>query len=266
MTGTAKGKVDIRKFGPCEFENGYRSWPKGEKLTSMMGLDEKSDRAADEYWQACARWALLSKYNIASSIDPYQKQDDGTYKLVLNDDQIREISSLWESCIDRDGDSDLSEFLKTANSNARPLQWSLMSCGPGCQFKLHAHPNIELVYCVEGQLHEVRMDGDPLPVESSGVGPSVTSLHRSWSFATLQTGQWLVNEVGSIHKSFTSTSGDGCVLLVLWGGGHADIAEEPSGFEVGKAVDQMDAKLCQCNEGEILQETFLPNSERSRSN
>ena len=47
-------------------------------------------------------------------------------------------------------------------SNERILEWSLMDIVPGCQFNLHAHPNIELVYWLYGELHEVRMDGKPI--------------------------------------------------------------------------------------------------------
>ena len=37
-----------------------------------------------------------------------------------------------------------------------------MDCVSGCQFRLHAHPNIELVYCLRGELHEIRMEGPPI--------------------------------------------------------------------------------------------------------
>ena len=58
--------------------------------------------------------------------------------------------------------NDLIEFLMTMQSNERILEWSVMGIDSGCQFKLHAHPNIELVYCLHGELHEVRMDGKPI--------------------------------------------------------------------------------------------------------
>jgi hypothetical protein len=238
------------------------------------------------------------------------------------------------------------------HSNQRPLQWNVMDCPPACKFQLHAHPNLELIFCVQGELHEVRMMGPPLPREamipisstttatatatttdqedenhsashttpvlqvsplhykwnqkssssttsssgnnndndqirassSSPLGqPSQSATPRQkrppWKFSTLSTGSWLVNEVGSVHQSFTATSGTGCKLLVLWGGSHANVprGEEPS--FVQQAVEQMDQVItnkytstsssCVCggagsdNGGwERLEETFLPASER----
>ena len=80
----------------------------------------------------------------------------------------------------------------------------------------------------------------------------------------------MVNEVGSIHKSFTATNGNGCVLLCLWGGSHADIADELA--LVTDAVEMMDRRLtdeCGCHPSdgdfESIQEIFLPESERSKA-
>ncbi|GAX26775.1 hypothetical protein FisN_9Lh042 [Fistulifera solaris] len=217
-------------------------WPPEEILAAAL-----SDDTSTGHLQQGARNALLQKYGYKS----------------------------WESLISRAFDKqkevpdELIELLTTGKSNQRPLQWALMDCMPGCQFRLHAHPNIELVYCMEGALHEIRMDGLPFTksFDSDGagegilIGPSVTQLQRPWKFGTLQKGTWLVNEVGSIHKSFTA-SNCGCKLLVLWGGSHANIPEEPS--MISEAVRSMDEKVCACHAGEMISETFLPNSERNK--
>jgi hypothetical protein len=237
-------------------------------------------------------------------------------------------------------------------SNQRPLQWNVMDCPPACKFQLHAHPNVELIFCVQGELHEVRMMGPPLPREamipisstttatatasstttdqedenhsasrttpvlqvsplhykwnqkssssttsSSGNTSDNDQIHDSsssslgqppqssaprqkpppWKFSTLSTGNWLVNEVGSVHQSFTATSGTGCKLLVLWGGSHANVPRGEEPFIVRQAVEQMDQVIanqysssCACGGGsdnggwERLEETFLPASERQR--
>ena len=215
---------------------------------------------------------------------------------------------------------DLLELLSEGKSNGRNLRWALMKCPPGCQFRLHAHPNIELVYCLQGELHEVRMEGPPVerssmmlveskqerqeegqPSSSSSsttsssskttntnrnltiLGPNITDLKRPWHFHTLHAGQWLVNECGSIHKSFTSTCGIGCTLLVMWGGSHANIPNDraPQSPSIEEAANSMDSKLttmttttskkseesspscryCTSNLGQ-LSESFLPESER----
>jgi hypothetical protein len=143
------------------------------------------------------------------------------------------------------------------------------------QFNLHAHPNLELVFCLQGELHEVRMEGPPLPntydphptMADRVKGPNLSSLRRPWRFATLREGTWLVNEAGSIHKSFTATSGSGCRLLTLWSGSHANIleGEEPADPNVGDTVNRMDQEIarCQCSsDWRRLEQTFLPASER----
>ena len=175
-----------------------------------------------------------------------------------------------------------------------------MNCRPGTQFQLHAHPNLELVYCEQGALHEIRMEGDPLTNHFDECnqdpnnaprhrqqscrrvqGPNLTSLQRSWRFATLPEGRWLVNEVGSIHKSFTSTASTGCRLLALWGGSHANILHPPVSVNIQEAVEVTDHKLgllrqwanvtttnntsstdhCDCTNWASISETFLPESE-----
>lgn len=104
-------------------------------------------------------------------------------------------------------------------------------------------------------------------------GPNLTILQRPWKFGTLRQGTWLVNEAGSVHKSFTATSGDGCILITLWSGSHADVLETevPTEPNVKQAVETMDRKLdaatlslCTCTKDwKRLEETFLPASERS---
>ena len=82
-------------------------------------------------------------------------------------------------------------------TNGRSLTWSVMHCPAGKQFQLHAHPNLELIYCATGALHEVRMVGDPVTKEFAPAdtvstkvhGPDLTKVRRSWSFATLQAGE-----------------------------------------------------------------------------
>ena len=178
---------------------------------------------------------------------------------------------MWETLEENappdDNEDDLTEFMKTSKSCGRQLQWTVMDCARATQFKLHAHPNLELIYCARGALHEIRMSGEPFSRDFGPTGevqgPNLSQLSRPWQFATLNQGQWLVNEVGSIHKSFTATN-QGCTLLVLWGGSHADVSPEqhPKLVDVQQALNTMDNRLCDCSKGEKLSETFLPASER----
>ena len=301
------------------------TWPDGQHFVQMLqseGITKDDHPYVDkaDYWQLSARWALLSKFvpDLLSK-QPTKKRHDtksnipnafasNTY-LEFDDDLKQEIQTIWQQQINLANNdqeksnenknshpNDLMEFLQQGFSNHRSLQWSTMRCPPSTQFRLHAHPNLELIYCARGALHEVRMSGPPLSNVPSTTtttnetnelpGPNLTDLKRPWHFATLSQNSWLVNEVMSIHKSFTASVGDGCILIVLWGGSHANVTEnqEPSSVHIQNAVDTMDGRLqsiakktlpnmddngneagaCSCvlQQWERLEETFLPESER----
>lgn len=273
-------KVTVTDFDVVE--NVDANWPSGDFLQEVLVKFNLSYndplQSEPHYWQISARWALMRKFGFPefpAGEHPYEKGSDGRYKLPLTEEFATAIQARWESLArQQDHDNDLLEFLHTSKSNGRQLRWSVMNCAPGCQFKLHAHPNIELVYCIKGALHGIRMQGEPLTktfekIDDDKVkGPNLHDTDNPWFFETLPEGQWLVNEVGSIHKSFTATSGEGCIILVLWGGSHADIAEDevPQKINVQEALDHMDNQLskCNCTDWEKISETFLPESEKSQ--
>lgn len=281
-----KDSVTLVEYGKVDSEPPLaKNWPSGEMI--KKALEKQNVDAGDAtYWQTSARWALLGKFGHLPEdlVDKYVvTTKEGTRQLSFSDDDIKTIQTTWENLQEQalashpensDDDDDLLEFMRTSKSCGRQLQWTLMECDRATQFKLHAHPNLELIYCVQGSLHEIRMSGKPLERKfgpSSVVqGPNLLSLDRSWYFATLNQGEWLCNEVGSIHKSFTATNGNGCILLVLWGGSHADVIpqQHPKRVNVQQALDSMDDKLsmcADCNKGNKLSETFLPESERGSS-
>jgi hypothetical protein len=307
-------------------------WPSGaflldilrenQQLESLDALGQLAQQA--HYWQAAARRALMQKFGYYQCATPSSLSPNNNNNM-LDSAEIESIQQAWTAMIQRnlnvnvkatnqldpsrDNDetaillNDLMDFVSSRCqlSNGRSMQWAFMTCPVGVQFALHAHPNLELVYCCTGALHEVRMDGPPIPHDytadtaaaaaadtvtsatpSTGAsesneankpphkvsGPSLTSLQRSWTFGTLSAGQWLVNEVGSIHKSFTATNATSpCRLLVCWGGSHANIAQAPATLDVNDAVSVMDRRLCECHETKeysAITETFLPASERKR--
>ena len=272
--------VEITSYG--QVENADKSWPSGEFLVEILkkhGAKFLGQEADPGYWQVSVRWALMRKFGfpeLPAGDNPYEKVED-RWQLEFSQDCVDSIHQRWASLVRQDDPSnDLLQFLSESTSNGRTLEWSVMDCKPGCQFKLHAHPNLELIYCIKGALHEVRMEGLPIEkefetLEDDGTelkGPNLASLDRPWHFETLSAGQWLANEVGSVHKSFTATSGDGALLLVLWGGSHANIVdgEAPELVDVNQAVDDMDKKLdqCDCTKWTEISETFLPESEKKK--
>jgi hypothetical protein len=274
---SARERVIVQQFESIEGGSPLPTdWPHGKILMEMMankGFD--AIKIGDEaYWQASARLALMRKYkHLPDDFKvSYTHTDTGSRQLVLTINDIAKIQTTWEKLLHENSNDDLAEFLRTSLSSGRQLHWSVMDCAPGTQFNMHAHPNIEVVYCIRGALHEIRMSGEPFErsFKSGKVyGPNLTQLDRSWYFGTLPQGEWLVNEVGSIHKSFTATNGDGCLLMCLWGGGHADIkqGEEPERVDVQQALCRMDEKLstCDCTKWDQISETFLPLSERRGS-
>eukprot|EP00934_Nitzschia_sp_Nitz4_P004427 Nitzschia sp. Nitz4//scaffold135_size62275//6003//6848//NITZ4_006344-RA/size62275-processed-gene-0.17-mRNA-1//1//CDS//3329535545//4417//frame0 len=273
----SREKVEIESLGPLvpQSREELKAWPSGDFiLESLSQYVDLLPNNNPSYWQAHARLALLRKYGLWNEENPSAS------------DVVEKVTELWNKLVESpttsNGSSDaaqqdLEQLVQSGGkSNNRVLQWAVMDCAAGCQFRLHAHPNIELVYCVKGELHEIRMDGEPFVKdfakhpedETQVVGPSLTTCKRPWKFQTIRKGDWLVNEVGSIHKSFTATNGDGCVLFCLWGGSHANILEEPP--LVTDAVNHMDDQItqhCGCHpsssELESIKETFLPPSERS---
>ena len=262
-----------------------KDWPSGSALLQAMlptfaNLLPSTDA---EYWQMAARRALL----VECGFLPKDMKDSNGETLKVTDTWNKLLEDEALSNEDNKSVNDLLEFFGAGGkSNRRQLQWALMDCAPGCQFNLHAHPNLELVYCIKGELHEIRLDDDDHVItkdfatwEQSPndnddntkknpkvIGPSLMGCQRPWHFKTLSQGNWLVNRVGTIHKSFTATNGEGCVLLTLWGGSHANIPEELS--VVTKAVQLVDEKLttrcaaCPSTGGDMIHETFLPDSER----
>jgi hypothetical protein len=294
---------------------GFQGENNGFLSTTIAKSDGK--QSLSEYWKASARRAMLDKFGYFFSDTVQGNTGTGSShndkskstNLPLQLDEVCVVQRRWFEVVKEihekqnypfsdgivddpklisdvtneisDCRADFIDFVKyeCCRSNQRQLQWSTMSCPRGVQFPLHAHPNIELIYCIRGSLYEIRMSGAPISRnfdndENVLVGPRLTDITRSWSFDTLKAGQWLVNEVGSIHKSFTSAKSDGgCDLLVLWGGSHANIRFPPISPNIQAVVDRMHSNIhpdesnasnnsnC-CSSSDSVTELFLPDSER----
>jgi hypothetical protein len=153
--------------------------------------------------------------------------------------------------------SDLTTFLETGQSGVdgdRPVKLMVLFLKPNQLFGLHAHPTIELELTLRGALGEVRLVSatsdvplqipyrGPWPEREGGKslhGPSLKTLTERHYAPLSHTAQWqktepvfpgnyLFNEVGSIHKSYTE-DGPPFAGLILWGGIHATIDEADEG-------------------------------------
>jgi hypothetical protein len=91
-----------------------------------------------------------------------------------------------------------------------------------------------VIHVVRGNLYELRMLGPPPSREfpiAGMEGPDLSALDPPPRFEErcMAEGSINVNEIGSIHQSFTR--GDGATILCIWGGCHANIS--PSHHPVG---------------------------------
>ena len=96
-------------------------------------------------------------------------------------------------------------------------------------FFVHQHPGIELVYLLRGSMHEIRLV-EPRHIERHCRQPQAPFDLKDPSFRferklhTARRGQWLCNEVGSVHQSFTED--EDAVLLAIWPGQYVIFPEE----------------------------------------
>ena len=49
------------------------------------------------------------------------------------------------------------EIFSMGTSNKRKLRFDLMKILPNTAFRMHAHPNVEIIYVISGDLHEFRL-------------------------------------------------------------------------------------------------------------
>jgi hypothetical protein len=75
-----------------------------------------------------------------------------------------------------------------------------------------------MVYIVEGTMYEIRLQGKPdfSPVVGEP-GPDISSGYE-YVERSFGTGSWVVNEVGSIHQSFSKD--EAVTLIAVWPSGY----------------------------------------------
>lgn len=121
--------------------------------------------------------------------------------------------------------TELDDYFETGTSNGRRLKLQIMMLPPGNYFRIHAHPNIEFEVTLAGTLEEFRwlwrMPAQQLVGDKQLKGPGIAAT-SNFEHRQVQAGQCMLNEIGSIHQSFTSANGPACVILVLWSGCHAN--------------------------------------------
>ena len=181
--------------------------------------------------------------------------NESMYKTGVHipDGMCQRFDDEWKSSMTKcfqasNNTAELDEFWTTGKSKGRILQLQVMVLPPGTYFKIHAHPNIEFELTMTGTLEESRFQFC-MPIESlmttatsessSGnggsdnnkestdceiVGPTIQSTD-TFVHNKVGPGQCMMNEVGSVHQSFTGTESP-CAILVLWSGCHANTRPE----------------------------------------
>mmetsp|Transcript_38153 Transcript_38153/g.92795 ORF Transcript_38153/g.92795 Transcript_38153/m.92795 type:complete len:249 (-) Transcript_38153:69-815(-) len=204
------------------------------------------------YIGAVHRILDVSKFPSPSTVINESMYKTGVY---IPDDMCQRFDDEWKSSMTRcfeasNNTTQLDEFLTTGKSKGRILQLQVMVLPPGTYFKIHAHPNIEFELTLTGTLEESRFQFC-MPIESSMttaasgssngngngngsnnkdstdceiVGPTIQSTD-TFRHNKVGPGQCMMNEVGSVHQSFTGTESP-CAILVMWSGCHANTRPE----------------------------------------
>lgn len=119
---------------------------------------------------------------------------------------------------------DRLEFIKSGKSMGQELEWRILEIPPRQTFPTHAHIGLEFYYILSGTLHETKLLGEPIErnlfVGGAMIDPpdyrcgsSSTAAARLYAERTFTSGACNVNEVGSLHQTYTKD--EECVLLVL---------------------------------------------------
>lgn len=129
--------------------------------------------------------------------------------------------------------TELDEFLLTRLSNGTRMKWDIMRIRKNVAFRLHIHSTIECIYVVKGSISEHRKIGVPIAItefekinEASAADTStftrkVPVTTDMFCTRTVKQGEFIVNEIGSMHLSYTEE--EDAILLVLWCGKHLNI-------------------------------------------
>lgn len=155
-------------------------------------------------------------------------------------------------------DAALMDASPTGAAHLASLRWSVLLIEPNRFFPCHAHPNVELIYCARGALYENRVLPSALynrigareqPIDQSTLRRVPRRVPRRAPGRARRAdrraeivdsgfpkffrvnkhvgGSVLCNPRHSVHQSYTLD--EGAVLLVLWCGRHANLAD-PDGL------------------------------------
>jgi len=125
---------------------------------------------------------------------------------------------LWLKKFKKFKKKDYNEFKKTNKSNRIQMRYDIIKIKKNASFNLHIHQTIELIYVIKGKLYEDRFN-KIVPRNKIQYIKKKTDLPKGkFSTRCNKKGNFLVNDIGSVHNSYTKK--EDTMLLVLWGGKH----------------------------------------------
>ena len=171
---------------------------------------------------------VLDQSGFAFSVD--EASNKALLSVLLKSDTG---SAVYDACMAklREGVTaeEFDELMRTGKSCGRHLKVDVMSLAPNVSFSLHAHPQVEVISVLSGEIFEYRLDDDAVPAESApgldlrASAERAATVHLSdrssrFRLQSAAAGEYIVNRPGSVHLSFTRA--EPTVLLVFWSGEH----------------------------------------------
>lgn len=142
---------------------------------------------------------------------------------------------------------ELSEVFDKGVSNGYPLRLQILVLPKDSAFKIHAHPNIEMIVGLVGELREAKLTDyyhsrkilertshSFTPPDDSAVKDMMDyfeqcmvikdedSRSRFVDRVCTRQGRCCANQIGSVHQSYSSKN-QGTIVFVLWSGCHANV-------------------------------------------
>mmetsp|Transcript_8649 Transcript_8649/g.12759 ORF Transcript_8649/g.12759 Transcript_8649/m.12759 type:complete len:225 (+) Transcript_8649:93-767(+) len=203
----------------------------------MKSMTHREERSEERLRKRCSFYMgpqfVVEDVNclpsVSDAINHSSKETGISIPAYLSNTFDRDFYSLLKESFGDKGSvaaANLDDFLSTGLSNGRKLHLQVMAIPKSKCFKIHAHPNIEFEYTLLGALHEFRWIGPPVPKEElvgskeDLVGPDIASM-AIFEKMEAREGEFIVNEIGSVHQSFTDNE-IGVIFVCLWSGCHAN--------------------------------------------
>ena len=136
--------VKITKLQDVTGEIDPVTWPSGTLFVqALASVDQQQQQQQQQqqhsqdpnYWQACVRWAMLTKFGYLNNDDDDMPTTRPDFIAYVSDTWLAAASQpIDESSSSSSDTNDLLDFFRhKGKSRNRSLKFHLMHCPPGCQ-------------------------------------------------------------------------------------------------------------------------------------